>query len=179
MNGEPEPGGGRAKARTLRHGHPPPTHSEVFFSAGISGWAGFMAKKANSGRPAFKPTSVQRRLVRNAAAGGMTHEEIAVALQIHRHTLAKYFEAELSSGALHRRMEVLDAMARTALKGNVAAQKAFLAQVPMLAAPPVPQEKPVGKKEKANADAVGAEVGTGWEGLLGENVTPIHRAAGK
>lgn len=70
----------------------------------------------------------------------------------------------------------MDAMARTALKGNVSAQKAFLAQIPTLAAPPVPQEKPVGKKEQANAEAVGAQAGTEWEDLLDDKVTPIRRA---
>ena len=29
--------GGRGKVQGLLSGHPPPTHSEVFFSAGISG----------------------------------------------------------------------------------------------------------------------------------------------
>lgn len=136
-----------------------------------------MAKNAKSGRPAYKPTVVQRRMVRNAAAGGMTHEEIAVALEIHRHTLEKYFATELSSGALHRRMEVLDAMARTALKGNVAAQKAFLAQTPTLAAPPVEPAKPLGKKDQANADAHTAAVGTDWDDLIGAGkVTPIRKA---
>ena len=139
-----------------------------------------MAKNPKSGRPAFKPTTVQRRKVTNAAAGGMTHEEIAIALGIHRHTLEKYFEAELSTGALSRRMEMLDAMARTGLKGNVAAQKAFLALTPTLAAPPVAvdkPEKPLGKKEQAQADAVTAAQGTGWDELIGPNVTPIRRQA--
>lgn len=136
-----------------------------------------MRKNTKSGRPAFKATAVQRRLVTNAAASGMTHQEISIALGISRNTLEKYFEKEISTAALRRRMEVMDAMARTALKGNVSAQKAFLAQVPTLAAPPVPKEKPVGKKEQANADAVGAEAGTGWEDLLPSGVSPIRKAA--
>lgn len=136
-----------------------------------------MRKNTKAGRPAFKATAVQRRLVTNAAASGMTHQEISIALGISRNTLEKYFEKEISAAALRRRMEVMDAMARTALKGNVAAQKAFLAQVPALAAPPVPTERPVGKKEQANAAAVGAEAGTGWEDLLPSGVSPIRKAA--
>lgn len=136
-----------------------------------------MRKNTKPGRPAFKVTAVQRRLVTNAAASGMTHQEISIALGISRNTLEKYFEKEISAAALRRRMEVMDAMARTALKGNVSAQKAFLAQVPQLAAPPVPKERPVGKKEQANADAVGAEAGTGWEDLLPSGVSPIRKAA--
>ena len=137
-----------------------------------------MRKSAKPGRKAFRPTAVQRRKVTNAAAGGMAHEEIAVALGICRNTLEKHFERELSTGALGRRMEVLDAMARTALKGNVSAQKAYLAMTPTLAAPPVEPEKPMGKKDQANADAKGAQAGTSWDALLPThgNVTPIRQA---
>ena len=132
-----------------------------------------MSKKPSSGRPAFKPTPIQRRKVTNAAAGGMSHEEIAVALGIARNTLEKHFGTELSSGALNRRMEVLDAMARTALKGNVSAQKSFLAMTPTLAAPPA--EEPKGKKAQAQADAVTAANGTDWNDLLDPKVTPIRK----
>jgi len=99
--------------------------------------------------------------------GGMSHEEIAIALGISRNTLEKHFEVELSTGALNRRAEVLDAMARTALKGNVSAQKAFLALTPTLAAPPVEPEKPKGKKEQAEADALTAAAGTDWADQIG------------
>ncbi|MBB1060414.1 hypothetical protein [Marilutibacter spongiae] len=136
-----------------------------------------MRKNSKPGRPAYKPTPVSRRKVTNAAAGGMSHEEIAIALGISRNTLEKYHAADLSNGALSRRMEVLDAMARTALKGNVSAQKSFLAMTPTLAAPPVDKEKPVGKKEQANRDAVTAADGTEWSDLLPDGVTPIRRQA--
>lgn len=136
-----------------------------------------MRKNTKAGRPAFSPTAAQRRMVTNAAAGGMSHEEIAIGIGVARNTLEKYFEKELSTVALRRRMEVLDAMARTALKGNVAAQKAFLAHTPTLAAPPVAKETPAGKKEQANAAAVGAQAGTEWADLLDDKVTPIRRSA--
>lgn len=135
-----------------------------------------MSKNPKAGRPSYKPTVIQRRKVTNAAAGGMSHEEIAIALGIARNTLEKYFEKELSSGALNRRMEVMDAMARTALKGNVSAQKSFLAMTPTLAAPPAEKDKPVGKKEQAAMDAEHAQVGTEWGDLLPPNVTPIRTA---
>ncbi len=135
-----------------------------------------MAKNGKPGRPPHKPTTVTRRKVTNAAAGGMSHEEISVALGIHRNTLEKYYATELSSGALGRRMEVLDAMARTALKGNVSAQKSFLAMTPTLAAPPSEPEKPVGKKEQANRDATTAAAGTDWADLLPPGVTPLRQA---
>lgn len=136
-----------------------------------------MAKNAKSGRPAFKPTTAQRRMVRNAAATGMSHEEIALALEIHRHTLEKHFGAELAGGALKRQMEFRDALARAGLKGNVSALKQLLTMTPTLAAPPVEPEKPMGKKEQANADAVTAAQGTDWADLLPPGVTPLRQAS--
>lgn len=136
-----------------------------------------MAKNSKVGRPAHKPTTVTRRKVTNAAACGMSHEEIAIGLGIHRHTLDKYYETELSTGALGRRMEVFDAMVTTAKKGNVSAQKAVLAMTPGAAAPPVPKDKPLGKKDQANADAKTAADGTDWNDLLPGNVTPLRRTA--
>jgi len=139
-----------------------------------------MSKNRKSGRPAFKPTAVQRRKVTNAAAGGMSHEEMSIALGISRNTLEKYFEKELSCGALNRRMDWIDVMSRTAMKGNVAAQKALLAMTPTLAAPPMAADKPRGKKEQAQIDAVGAADGTDWGDLLpagAANVTPIRKSA--
>lgn len=135
-----------------------------------------MAKNAKSGRPTFKPTVVQRRMVRNAAATGMSHEEIAVALEIHRHTLEKHFGNELAGGALKRQMEFRDALARAGLKGNVSALKQLLTMTPTLAAPPVEPEKPKGKKEQQAADALTAAEGTDWADLLPEGVTPLRKA---
>lgn len=126
-------------------------------------------------RPAFKPTTLMRRKVSIAAGGGMSHEEIALALGISRPTLGKHFAAELSVGAHQRRMEALVAMHRTATKGgNVAAQKAYLQLQPQIAAPPVEADKPaapgkaapVGKKEQAKVDATTAQDGTSWQTLL-------------
>ena len=136
-----------------------------------------MCKNTKPGRPAFKPTPAQRRKVSVAAGAGMSHEEIALGLGIARNTLEKHFEQELSVGAYSRRLEVLDAMHRTAVKGNVAAQKAYVALTPAVAAPPVADEKPKGKKEQAEADAASAARGTDWDDLLPPGVTPIRKAS--
>ena len=119
-----------------------------------------------------------RRKVATAAAGGMAHEEIAIALGICRNTLAKHFEKELSVGAHQKRMDVLEALSKAALKGNVSAARAFLASTPMLAAPPAAAEPPVGKKEQANRDATTAAAGTEWDDLIGAsaNVVPMRQA---
>ena len=121
-----------------------------------------------SGRPPFQPTKAQQRRVSIAAGAGWSHEEIAIALEISRPTLEKYFAQELTVGAYQRRAEVIEAMYRTAKKGNVAAQKAYAALGPHVAAPPLQKdpEKPEGKKAQAQADAVTAQHGTEWADLL-------------
>lgn len=108
----------------------------------------------------------------------MSHEEIALGLGIARNTLGKHFARELSTGAYEKRLEVLDAMHRCAKKGNVAAQKAYVALTPHVAAPPVPKAAPKGKKELAQDEAGTAAAGTDWSELVGLNVTPIRKAAG-
>lgn len=103
----------------------------------------------------------------------MSHEEIAVALNISRNTLEKHFSVELSIGGAQRRMEVLNAMVAAAKKGNVTAQKAYLAFVPKSAAPPAPPAEPPapkvaakGKKVIAQEEAIVAQQGTEWDNLL-------------
>lgn len=115
----------------------------------------------------FKPTPKQRHTVSVVAGAGVSHEEIAIGMGISRPTLEKHFAHELTTGAYQRRQEVLNAMFRAAKMGNVAAQKAYTALTPKVAAPPLPAEpKPAGKKEQAASAAVTAQAGTGWEALL-------------
>jgi hypothetical protein len=148
--------------------------------------------KKKRGRPEFKPTSAMRRRVSIGAAGGMTHDELAVALNIARATLEKHFERELSVGAHQRRLDALVAMYDTAtgakgLKPNVSAQKAFVAAggAIEIAVPPAdeqqqsagkaaaaPPEKPLGKKEQQQQDAANAHVGSNWANLLKPGATP-------
>lgn len=121
-------------------------------------------------RPLYKPTVATRRAVAISAGAGMSHEEMAIALKISRNTLEKHFQSELSEGAYQKRMEVVSAMHKAAKAGNVAAQKAYMALTPRLSAPPAsppaPEEKPLGKKEQADADAKTAALGSDWEMLL-------------
>lgn len=114
----------------------------------------------------------------------MPHEAIAQALKIDAKTLRKHYGTELASGANLRRMQVLETLFGQARKGSTSAARAYMAHVPefeVLAPAPeaakAPKEPPKGKKAQANEDAKDAQAGTGWEGLLPGNVTPI-RAAG-
>lgn len=132
-----------------------------------------MATKRKTGRPEFKPTDAQRNKVSIAAGGGMSHEEIAIGIGISRNSLRKHFAHELAGGAYGRRLEVFEAMHRAAKKGNVAAQKAYIALTPQAEAPPLapPAEtaepaKPQGKKAQAQAAAATAQAGTEWGDLL-------------
>lgn len=120
-----------------------------------------------------------RSAVAASAGGGMSHEDMALALGISRNTLEKHFESELSVGAFKKRMEVLTAMHRAAKGGNVAAQKAYMqltprTSAPPLAAAPVVPKPPAGKKEQAQADAQVAAVGTDWEDLLKRPSAPLQ-----
>ena len=128
-------------------------------------------------RPTFKPTAAQKRQVAIAAGGGMSHEEISLALGISRPTLLKHFEFELSTGANHKRLEVMNAMYASAKKGNVAAQKSYIATTPACAAPPAPvaepKEKPLGKKEQQQVDAQQAGATGEWSELLAPRA-PVH-----
>lgn len=126
---------------------------------------------AKRGRPEYAPTKAQRDRVAIAAGGGMAHEEIALGLGISRTTLLKHFRLELSVGAYEKRLEVLQAMFKSAKGGNVAAQKAYVGLTPALSAPPAEAEQAEktpakGKKEQAKEDAVTAQVGTEWGDLL-------------
>ncbi|MEY5099926.1 MAG: hypothetical protein RJA36_2645 [Pseudomonadota bacterium] len=111
----------------------------------------------------------------------MSHEEIAIGMGLARNTLEKHFAAELSAGAYAKRLEILQAMHAAAKKGNMTAARAYLANEPRVAAPPLPQseaeprkQEPLGKKAQANADATTAAVGTEWDTLLKAQAAPLQ-----
>jgi hypothetical protein len=122
-----------------------------------------------------------RRKVAAAAAGGMSHDSIALALGITRPTLLKYFDSELTTGAAQKRLEAMDALFAAAKRGNVSAIKTVLLvsgtvepKAPAAgasdggekpAAAPTPSQR-LGKKEAQQIAAVGAADGTAWSGIL-------------
>lgn len=134
-------------------------------------------------RPEHKPTAATRRRVAISAGGGMPHEDIALALGITAPTLKKHYRDELSVGAATKRMDVLGALYVAATKKkNTSAAKAYLEHTPQPAGqgakdeatPPAPKGRPSGKKAIAQQDATTAQAGTGWEGILPDNVTPLR-----
>lgn len=105
----------------------------------------------------------------------MTHDEIATAMGISTPTLRKYFAFELSQGAYGKRQAVIEAIFKTALKGNASAQKTYLGLVPQFtpltpdtdgAGKDTAKAAPKGKKEQAKDDARTAQAGTQWDELL-------------
>ena len=80
------------------------------------------------GRPQFSPTAEQREQCAILAAGRMSEEDIASAFGISRPTLRKHFADELTTGAAQRNAAVLEQLYRTAMDGNVAALRLWLAR---------------------------------------------------
>jgi hypothetical protein len=135
-----------------------------------------LSKNSKMGRPEHQPTAATRRRVSVCAGAGMSHEEIALGMGLARGTLEKHYEHELSIGAYQRRQEVIDALHKAALKGNVAAGKAYIAMTPGVAPPPVPPDEkaePQGKKAQAQAEAQTAHLADpDWNRLLSK--TPLQ-----
>ena len=111
------------------------------------------------GRPQFQPTNEQRDQCSILAAGRMSEENIAAALGVSRPTLRKHFADELTAGAAQRNAAVLLALYETAVAGNVAAARTWLARQADQ------QGALLGKKAQREADAAEAPPGA-WADLL-------------
>lgn len=146
-------------------------------------------RRGAGGRKSYAPTERDREKVAVLVSAGMTVDQIAQAMALTEPTLRRHFRAELETGAIRKRAEMLVALHRTALKGNVAAQKEALAimdranledlqdrlrgkapskpsdtgSVP--AAAPAPD--PVGKKVQAEMDAHSVVTKGPWGDLIG------------
>ncbi|EFG6100970.1 hypothetical protein BMP26_005299, partial [Escherichia coli] len=77
-----------------------------------------MQAKRPRGRPPFKPTLAQRRVVEQMVSVGDSKEMVARAIGIDVDTLDKHFPEELLNGAAKKRREVLDMLYKGAKKGN-------------------------------------------------------------
>lgn len=124
-------------------------------------------------RPEFQVTDELRELVAIAAGAGTPQDEIAAGIGCSTPTLRKHFEQELEEGACRRRLDMLREMYRSGMKGNVTAQRAYLATpAPRTIAPPADGEEkpaavgPKGKKEQAQDAARTAAEGTSWDSIL-------------
>jgi len=114
----------------------------------------------NRGRRPFTPTKAQRTKCEILAAGRMSEADIAAVFGISRPTLRKAFAAELTAGAARRTAAALEALYESALSGNVAALRCWLARRAGAEAPAVP-----GKKQQAEAEGLEPPSGE-WAALL-------------
>lgn len=146
-------------------------------------------RAGTGGRKRFEPQDRDREKVAVLVSSGLTVEQIATAMSLSEPTLRRAFRTELETGAVRKRAEMLVALHRTALKGNVAAQKEALAIMdranlealqdhlrgkgkPEAAAPsgstapaPPPADA-LGKKEQANLDAHSVVTKGPWADLV-------------
>lgn len=111
------------------------------------------------GRPQFQPTNEQRETCSILAAGQMSEEAIASVFGITRPTLRKHFSDELTQGAAERNAAVLEQLYRTAMDGNVAALRTWLARQADQ------QGEALGRKAQREADAAEAPPAE-WADLL-------------
>jgi len=120
------------------------------------------------GRPQHVPSDETRERVEVLLAGGMLAWQISQALGISEPTLREHYGDQLAAGKARKRADVILAMHREAVGGNVSAQKGFLA-LQTLDLPPERTDRPattLGKKDAAALAAMDAAVGTGWDKLL-------------
>ncbi len=148
------------------------------------------AKRSGAGgRKRYEPSSADREKVAVLIGSGMTVEDIAKAMAIAEPTLRRHYRAELETGALRKRGEMLVALHRVAGKGNVAAIKEVLSimdratleglqdrlrgkvpgKAPDAPAAPAPasSSEPVGKKVQADLDAHSVVTKGPWGDLIG------------
>lgn len=123
------------------------------------------------GRPEFEPTDDQRKQVEVGVYTGMTHVQLAAALEISKPTLEKHFAAELLTGHSKRRMRNMMQLWDNAEAGNVSAQKHLERMGAMVVAPrpeqAVKKPEPLGKKEELNIAAKESPPeGSKWAGYL-------------
>lgn len=111
------------------------------------------------GRPQFQPTPDQRETCSTLAAARMSEDDIAAVFGITRPTLRKHFADELTMGAAQRNAAVLLALYETAVAGNVAAARTWLARQGD------EQGAVLGRKAQREADAAEAPPAE-WADLL-------------
>lgn len=137
------------------------------------------------GRKSYRPSERDREKVEVLVGSGMSVEQIARAMAVTEPTLRKHYRTELETGALRKRGELLMALNRAALKGNVAALRESLAimdranlealqdevrgrgkaETPAPAAA-APASDALGKKVQAEIDAHEVATGGDWADVI-------------
>lgn len=138
-------------------------------------------RPGSGGRKKYRPTSAERDKVSLLAATGQPFEAIGRVLGISVPTLRRAFKAELETAISVKMSEVLLAMHKSAMSGNVQAQTKLLERFDRAAlakisegmtktddtAPTPPKQPALGKKEQALQGAADVALDSEWSGLLG------------
>ncbi len=147
-------------------------------------------KRKGAGRPEIEITAEQRERVEILIGGGMGIDETAAAMSMAPNTFKKHFGTEIRLARSKKRAEVISAMFKSAVGGNVSAQKTYIqlnaladaddvalnppVDAPARAAAPSPAAKALklGKKEIAQEEALTAAEGTAWGADLDVTTPP-------
>ena len=78
------------------------------------------------GAPHYKPNELDRQLVKDAMASGLTQDDAAMVLGVSTPTLVKYYQQEISSARAAMVTAIGGTLMTSALKGNLAAQMFYL-----------------------------------------------------
>ncbi|MEM7301907.1 MAG: helix-turn-helix domain-containing protein [Pseudomonadota bacterium] len=134
------------------------------------------------GRPAHEPTEEMFNKISRLKAAGMTHEQIAQAVQLSENTVRKYYLRALENGAALAKAELIGHLWESAERGVVGAIRTLREILDAgEAAPPMPKggsaltpekvEK-LGKKAQLIEDA--KNVPEDWDRLLNKDSSPVN-----
>ncbi|GLK86674.1 hypothetical protein [Ancylobacter defluvii] len=137
--------------------------------------------KAARGRPTFKPTDENRKMVEAMAAYGVREDEIADIMDIDPKTLRKHFRRELDLGHIKANVKVAESLYQTAIKGGREGVTAAIFWLKTRAgwseymSPPAPPPRPpkeakIGKKEAALQAARNPDKSTSMGELMARRV---------
>ena len=114
----------------------------------------------------YKPSEEHRQQIESMVGLGITHRDIAKIMGVTIPTLNKYYKAEMKLGAIKANIRVANRLYKLATRENASAAACiYWTKVRMGWKEPAP-DRPLGKKEQQEADALHAEKGTRWAGLL-------------
>lgn len=141
-------------------------------------------KKAGRGRPAFKPTKVQRLKVQRLAAIAMKHDEIAHVIGCSDETLRKHFAEDLRLGSALMTAAANELLWKAARKLSPAAIGRLIAQHAAAAAAARPLDPPpaasvrgedLGKKAKQQLEAQNPDTTTEMGRLMAERTAAVGK----
>lgn len=141
-----------------------------------------LARGKSSGRPRRERTQSEADKVATWSAAGLTVDEIAAAINASAPWVRKTYAPEIAVGPAQKKAALIARMEKTAMAGNVTAQRALLdiynkAELAKLQdslgqplmptqKPEMERQEPAGKKEAAQQDAKDVLADSDWAAVL-------------